>query len=96
MPGVLMFWPTWWRKRDRFILAALAEREPRYGLELALASGGLLGRGTVYVFLARLEAFGLVKSKAVYDSGGWWWDDGLPARRMYFLTDAGRVLAEAS
>ncbi len=63
---------AWWYWRafygrvdaaERCVLALLAKAsEPMYGLDMVKQSGGQLGRGTVYVLLARLEERGLVAS----------------------------------
>lgn len=48
--------------KERCILEALGGRE-LYGLQIVAESAGGVGRGTVYVTLARMEEKGLVESR---------------------------------
>jgi DNA-binding PadR family transcriptional regulator len=63
---------------ERVILGILGT-EDAYGLELVKASRGRLTRGGIYVTLGRMEAKGLVSSKAA--EGG---------RRLYRATGLGQ------
>lgn len=54
-------------------------------------SGGLIGHGTLYKALARLEEMGLLDSQWESDP-----PDGRPRRRLYELTGAGARAAAAS
>jgi DNA-binding PadR family transcriptional regulator len=49
---------------ERLILDLLASHGPSYGLELVAASRARLKRGGIYVTLGRMEAKGLVTSRA--------------------------------
>ena len=51
-------------RSERTILQLLVSRGQCYGLELVDNSRGVLKRGGVYVTLGRMEAKGLVRSKA--------------------------------
>jgi len=65
--------------RERCILGLLAASPgAMYGLDLVKQSRGRLGRGTVYVWLVRLEDRGLVSSVPTFDR-----------RRLYSITSAG-------
>ena len=50
-------------RKERVILRQLVAQGESYGLELVNNSEGQLKRGTVYVFLNRMEDRGLVQSK---------------------------------
>ena len=74
------------RHSEAVILALLSDGAYWYGLDLVKASGGLLRRGTVYVYLGRLQDQRLVVSR----------EDAEPLpyvglkRQRYGLTNAGR------
>lgn len=69
-------------KAELCILNMLAQaREPMYGLDMIQASAGVLKRGTIYVWLARLEERGLISSSV----------PGIEGRRKYRITIAGRA-----
>jgi DNA-binding PadR family transcriptional regulator len=72
-------------EREHFILQQLAD-SPRFGLDLIKASDGLLKRGTIYVYLYRLEEKELIRSE-IADRFG---------RRLYSITSAGLASASAS
>lgn len=75
----------WWiarhDDRQRRVILELLEQGPAGGLALVMRSDGRLGRGTVYLYLSRLEDQHLVTSVPMADRSG---------RRLYALTDAGR------
>jgi DNA-binding PadR family transcriptional regulator len=74
----------------KFVLLGLLDAEPRYGYELKAVFEQFLGGtwplniGQVYTVLARLEREGLVECQVVPQ-------DLLPDRKVYALTDAGRL-----
>jgi len=76
--------------KETLIIELLIRNADMYGLELVVASGGRLKRGTVYVTLGRMEKKGYITSRLEDpppDAGG------LP-RRLYEPTALGRrVLA---
>jgi DNA-binding PadR family transcriptional regulator len=49
--------------KERIILEMLVDSPDMYGLEIVEASNKEIGRGSVYVFLDRLEERGLVSSE---------------------------------
>lgn len=49
--------------KESFVLNILSGGRELYGLQIVSESAGLLGRGTVYVTLARMIEKGLVKSR---------------------------------
>lgn len=61
---------------ELLILRLLVAQEQATGLELVNESDGQLARGTIYVWLDKLEDEGLVGSA--------------PAKRTYWITDLGR------
>lgn len=65
-------------EREKAILLQLADG-PKFGLDMIKDSEGLLRRGTIYVYLYRLEEKELIRSE-IADSFG---------RRRYFITPAG-------
>ncbi|MGH9138880.1 MAG: PadR family transcriptional regulator [Acidimicrobiales bacterium] len=73
----------------RYVLLGLLHAEPRYGYELKAVFEHFLGGtwplnvGQVYATLARLERDGLVECQVVPQ-------DGVPDRKVYALTAAGR------
>jgi len=68
-------------------LLALITEEPSYGYEMVrkLSDRGLplVGEGSIYPSLARLQRAGRIEGYLVESSGG-------PARKYYQMTDAGR------
>jgi DNA-binding PadR family transcriptional regulator len=62
-----------------------------YGLEIVQASGGALGRASVYVTLARLQEKGFVMSRKADDAD----HPGLP-RPLYRLTALGEPVLRAA
>lgn len=74
----------------RQVLLGLVDAEPRYGYELKAVFEAFLGGtwplnpGQVYTTLARLEKDGLVAAEVVPQ-------DGVPDRKVYELTKAGRA-----
>jgi PadR family transcriptional regulator PadR len=75
--------------KEAVALELLRSGAAMYGLEMVKASHGQLGRGTIYVLLARLEDKGFVVSTAEPVPGM----PGMP-RRIYRITGAGhRALA---
>lgn len=58
----------------------------KYGLDLVKDSGGVLGRGTVYVHLHRMQEKGLVTSEPAPRPTD---HPKLPPSRMYSATDLG-------
>ncbi|WKX70513.1 PadR family transcriptional regulator [Streptomyces sp. XD-27] len=73
---------------DLCLLSLIAER-PRYGFEFVEALTGkgldLVGEGSIYPLLSRMERAGLVSSFRAPSASG-----GAP-RKYYRLTDAGRA-----
>lgn len=70
----------------RDVLQALAQSDETWGLSVVRSSGR--PTGTVYPILQRLETYGWVDSR---------WDDAPrpgPRRRLYRLTDVGRLQVE--
>ena len=61
---------------ERCILKLLATKEQATTLELVKESNGDLARGTIYVWLDKLQDEGLVNTQ--------------PAKRTYWITDLGR------
>lgn len=77
--------------KELVVLGMLASKREMYGLELVQASGGKLGRGTIYVTLMRMEDKGYVSSKQLMDEKS----SGLP-KRVFSITGFGqRALAAA-
>ena len=76
---------------DVCLLALIAEEE-RYGYEIArqLDDRGLdlVGEGSIYPLLSRLERFGLIEGYRVPSSGG-------PPRKYYRISPAGRSALDA-
>jgi DNA-binding PadR family transcriptional regulator len=74
--------------KEREILDLLSSAHGRelYGLELVAASAGSLRRGSVYVFLDRLEDRGLVESRLEERIPGM----SGPTRRVYRVTAHGK------
>jgi PadR family transcriptional regulator PadR len=72
---------------DLCLLSLIAER-PRYGYELieglAESGLGLVGEGSIYPLLARLERTGLVDTYRAPSTNG-------PLRKYYRITDAGHA-----
>lgn len=65
-----------------------------FGLAQSMGEGGsgrLIGHGTLYKALARLEEMGLLSSQWEQDA-----PEGRPRRRLYGLTAAGAQAAQAS
>lgn len=82
--------------KELLILEILDRYHPRemYGLELIEASGGKLGRGTVYVHLANLEDGGFISSRLETEEEDL--KPGQTARRLYQLKSGGaRALRDA-
>lgn len=78
-------------KQQLLILSLLAEREEMYGIDLVKASDGVLGRGTVYVWLSGLQDEAMVVSRYTDEPPV---HPGMLRRRLYRITDHGRgVLA---
>lgn len=75
--------------KERLILELLEGGE-LYGLEMVKKSGGKLGRGTVYVTLARMEDKQYVSGREVPSP-----IDGMQPRRYYTLARPGKVALEA-
>lgn len=73
-------------KKEELILDLLGQSE-MYGLDLIEKSGGSLGRGTIYVHLARMEELDLVQARQVASEH----ESALP-RRIYKATELGRTL----
>jgi DNA-binding PadR family transcriptional regulator len=69
------------------ILGLLVAKK-RYGLEMVKASE-ILKRGTVYVYLSRMEDKGLVRSEVADETGP------LAGRRVYEVTGEGQRAYEA-
>jgi DNA-binding PadR family transcriptional regulator len=81
MNPIRRFWRWFTGVSQREAILEILRSEPRrewYGLEMIKASGGRLGRGTVYVFLHRLEEEGLVTSRPEPES-----DTSVLGRRLY-------------
>lgn len=81
--------------RELLILNLLAESDHKvFGLDLIAASNGNLHRGTIYVWLQRLEEADLVESEwqAETDTPAGWTSGIL--RRLYWITDRGRLAIE--
>ena len=85
-------------EKDLLILQFLAEKSERcdaeksmYGQEMVNASNGKLKRGTVYVYLHRLEGEGYIVSHLCVETlaviG--------PPRRIYWLTTKGKKVIAA-
>jgi DNA-binding PadR family transcriptional regulator len=72
--------------KEELILQMLIAGREMYGLEMVDASGGMLGRGTVYVLLDRMEDKGFVISRREDRAPG---VSGI-ARRIYTPTGEGR------
>ena len=72
------------------ILRLLAENGESYGLDLVRRSSGRVKRGTVYVYLHRLEKDGLVTSTLKEASGS-----RGPQRRVYECTAKGHAVIHA-
>lgn len=71
--------------KEAVILGLLIERGEMYGLQVVAESNGIVGRGTVYVTLSRMEDKKYVESRQeVLQSGA----IGLP-RRLYAVTGRG-------
>jgi DNA-binding PadR family transcriptional regulator len=76
-------------EKEALILGLLIASGEMYGLEIVAKSDGEVGRGTVYVTLARMQEKGYVDSKQEEQAPG---ATGLP-RRLYRVTGEGlRVL----
>jgi DNA-binding PadR family transcriptional regulator len=74
--------------KELAVLSILAPGEELYGLQIVEQSGGLLGRGTVYVTLAEMEERKLISSRPVHSI-----DRSLPIpRRLYRIASAGSQL----
>jgi DNA-binding PadR family transcriptional regulator len=77
----------------KFVVLGLLDAEPRYGYELKSVFEGFLGGtwplniGQVYTTLTRLEREGLVQAQVVPQ-------DQAPDRKVYALTEAGRLELE--
>ena len=77
--------------KERIALRLLRNaRKEMYGLDLVGASGGQLGRATIYIVLGRMEENGYITSRKPRE----WLDfPGLP-RSLYKITGRGeRILA---
>lgn len=68
-------------------LRLLAVASQMFGLQMAHVSCGGLTKNTVYVILGRLEHQGHVVSELEERNG----EEYAPRRRLYQITDAGRV-----
>ncbi len=78
-------------EKQAIILKLLQDGGEMYGLEMIDMSGGHLKRGSVYVFLDRMEDAGLIKSRMRQTPEG---KQG-PPRRVYKISGLGsRALAE--
>ena len=77
--------------KEEIILALLQGSQKRYGLELVKASKGKLPRGTVYVFLKRLQDKGFINSELRDSEAG----KSGPPRRVYWLTGQGATALKA-
>jgi DNA-binding PadR family transcriptional regulator len=72
---------------ERVMLQALADSgSEMFGLDIIAACKGVVGRGTVYVRLARLQDAGLVSSRLEREKVPG--ETEIP-RRLYAITDAG-------
>jgi DNA-binding PadR family transcriptional regulator len=71
--------------KERIILEMLVDSPDMYGLEIVEASNREIGRGSVYVFLDRLEDRGLVTSELELRPA----NTAGNARRMYRPTGEG-------
>jgi DNA-binding PadR family transcriptional regulator len=77
--------------KEQIILDMLAGKKEMYGLEMVVASGGKLARGTIYVTLMRMDAKGFVTSRQLKEENL----SGLP-KRVFSITGLGqRALAAA-
>jgi DNA-binding PadR family transcriptional regulator len=75
--------------KEAAILQLLVLGKEMYGLQIVAESNGVIGRGTVYVTLARMEEKGFIDSRQEAQAEG---ATGLP-RRLYRVTGEGtRVL----
>jgi DNA-binding PadR family transcriptional regulator len=78
-------------EKEQLILRLLREHGELFGLDLVKNSKGKLGRGTVYVTLARMqEDKGLIQSRKTKPVAEW----ALP-RPIYSLTEKGRAALKA-
>ncbi len=81
--GALLGWFTWdllqMPRRRSAIFVHLVFHQEAYGDEIRRSSGGVLGRGSVYVHLGKMEDEGLLESRVTPSQ-----------RRLYRLTAAGR------
>jgi DNA-binding PadR family transcriptional regulator len=73
------------RKEHKAMEVLMAAVRPLYGLDIVERSDGMLGKGTVYVTLARLEERGFIEAEEVISGGA----GGLMPRRLYSITTAG-------
>lgn len=83
-------------ERDQLVLRLLAKYGDCHGLSLVDWSGGQLRRGTVYVRLRRLEESGLLSSREESALPPQDAARGFRPRRLYGLTERGRLWALAS
>lgn len=83
-------------ERDQLVLRLLAKHGECYGLSLIEKSGGQLRRGTIYARLRRLEESGLLSSREAPAPPPQDAVRGFLPRRLYSLTERGRLWALAS
>ncbi|MGA2450383.1 MAG: helix-turn-helix transcriptional regulator [Polyangiaceae bacterium] len=77
--------------KEATILNLLSGARELYGLQIVAESNGEVGRGTVYVTLARMEEKGFVESWREEQAPG---ATGLP-RRLYRVTSTGANVLQA-
>lgn len=61
----MKFWPLWPSKkaeRRQFVLDYLGQGGWHFGIEIIVASGGLLKRGTGYIMLGQMEEDGDIEA----------------------------------
>jgi DNA-binding PadR family transcriptional regulator len=75
--------------KEETILRLLVAGGELYGLEIVAKSEGAVGRGTVYVTLARMQEKGYVDSHQEEQAAG---ATGLPRRRYKVTGEGARVL----
>jgi DNA-binding PadR family transcriptional regulator len=76
-------------RKEATILRLLVASGDMYGLEIVAKSAGEVGRGTVYVTLARMQEKGYVDSEQEKQAPG---ATGLPRRRYRVTGEGARVL----
>ncbi len=78
-------------KEHAVLRALVTAGKGKYGLELVAESEGVLGRGTIYVLLGRMEDKGLITGRLEETPEG---KTG-PPRRVYSITGVGQRLLHA-